>query len=160
MNNNFVVSIPKELKTIKSKLFLGLTKRQLIGFGLALGVGLPVFLLLKKYSLDMAMYGLFFAALPIIFCTIFTKDGMPAETWIKLILEYKYLNPQKRYFKVSKRNRGLAEERKMMNGKKTRKTESISSPPKTGGQQEGNKKVNARNVKLQKNESKRSMSSK
>ena len=36
MNNNFVVSIPKELKTIKSKLFFGLTKRQLIGFGIAI----------------------------------------------------------------------------------------------------------------------------
>ncbi|MGQ0518006.1 PrgI family protein [Bacillus sp. D-CC] len=36
MNNNFVVSIPKELKTIKSKLFFGLTKRQLIGFSIAL----------------------------------------------------------------------------------------------------------------------------
>ena len=160
MNNNFVVSIPKELKNIKSKLFFGLTKRQLIGFGLALGIGLPVFLLLKKYSLDIAMYGLFFAALPIIFCTIFVKDGMPAEAWIKLILEYKYLNPQKRYFKVSKRNRGLAEERKMLNGKKTRKAESVSSPPKTGGQQKGNKKVNTRNVKLPKNVSKGSMSRK
>ncbi len=160
MNNNFVVSIPKELKNIKSKLFLGLTKRQLIGFGIALGIGLPVFLLLKKFSLDIAMYGLFFVALPIIFCTIFTKDGMPAETWIKLILEYKYLHPQKRYFKVSKRNRGLAEERKMLNGKKTRKTESVSSPPKTGGQQKGKKKVNTGHIELQKNVSNRSVSSK
>lgn len=137
MNNNFVVSIPKELKTIKSKLFLGLTKRQLIGFGIAIGIGIPVFLIIKNFSLDIAMYALFFVAVPIIFCTIFTKDGMPAETWIKLILEYNYLHPQRRYFKVSKRNRGLAEERKMLNGKKIRKTESISSPSKTGGQQKG-----------------------
>ena len=148
MNNNFVVSIPKELKNIKSKLFFGLTKRQLIGFGIAIGAGLPVFLFLKNYSLDIAMYGLFFVALPIIFSTIFIKDGMAAETWIKLILEYKYLNPQRRYFKVSKRNGLMVEERKMMNGKKARKTESISSSPKTGGLQKGKKKVNTRNSKL------------
>ncbi|MBG0964047.1 PrgI family protein [Bacillus sp. SRB1LM] len=132
MNNNFVVSIPKELKTIKSKLFFGLTKRQLIGFSIALAIGLPVFFLLKSFSLDVALYGLFFTACPAIFATIFTKDGMPAETWIKLYLEYKYLNPQKRYFKVSKRNIKVAAERNMMNEKrKVRKTKSVSSVAKT-----------------------------
>lgn len=160
MNNNFVVSIPKELKTIKSKLFFGLTKRQLIGFGTALGLGLPVFLLLKKFSLDVAMYGLFFVALPIIFATIFSKDGMPAETWIKLMLEYKYLNPQRRYYKVSKRNRRLAGERKMLNDKKVRKNKPVSSSSKAGGQQKRKKKVNTGNLELQKNVSKRSVSSK
>ncbi|MGR5992958.1 PrgI family protein [Bacillus cereus] len=59
MNNNFVVSIPKELKNIKSKLFLGLTKRQLIGFSIALAISLPVFFLLKSYSVDIALFGLF-----------------------------------------------------------------------------------------------------
>lgn len=132
MNNNFVVSIPKELKTIKSKLFLGLTKRQLIGFSIALAISLPVFFLLKSFSVDIALYGLFFTACPAIFATIFTKDGMPAETWIKLYLEYKYLNPQKRYFKVSKRNVKVAAERNMMNEKrKVRKTQSVSGVAKT-----------------------------
>lgn len=132
MNNNFVVSIPKELKTIKSKLFFGLTKRQLIGFSIALAISLPVFFLLKSFSLDIALYGLFFTACPAIFATIFTKDGMPAETWIKLYLEFKYLNPQKRYFKVSKRNVKVAAERNMMNEKrKVRKTKSVSSVAKT-----------------------------
>ncbi|MEI3615374.1 PrgI family protein [Bacillus thuringiensis] len=132
MNNNFVVSIPKELKNIKSKLFFGLTKRQLIGFSIALALGLPVFFFLKNFSLDVALYGLFFTASPVIFATIFTKDGMPAETWIKLYLEYKYLNPQKRYFKVSKRNVKVATERNMMNEKrKVRKNKSISSVAKT-----------------------------
>lgn len=128
MNNNFVVSIPKELKTIKSKLFFGLTKRQLIGFSIAMSLALPVFFLLKSISLDVAMYGLFFVALPVIFATIYVKDGIPGEAWVKLYLEYKYLNPHGRYFKVSKRNRKLAEERNMLNGKnKVRKAKPISN---------------------------------
>lgn len=132
MNNNFVVSILKELKTIKSKLFFGLTKRQLIGFSIALAISLPVFILLKSFSMDVALYGLFFTASPAIFATIFTKDGMPAETWIKLYLEYKHLNPQKRYFKVSKINVKVAAERNMMNEKrKVRKTKSVSGVAKT-----------------------------
>lgn len=131
MDNNFVVSIPKDLKTVKAKLFFGLTKRQLIGFSIALLSALPVFILLKKINTDMAMFGLFLTALPIIFCTIFTKDNMVSETWIKLFIEYKYLNPQKRYFKVSKKNVKIAAERKMINGKnKNRKAESVSSIPK------------------------------
>ncbi|MGR5978787.1 PrgI family protein [Bacillus cereus] len=78
---------------------------------MALATGLPVFFLLKSFSMDVALYGLFFTACPTIFATIFTKDGMPAETWIKLYLEYKHLNPQKRYFKVSKINVKVAAER-------------------------------------------------
>jgi hypothetical protein len=54
------------------------------------------------------------------------------KTWIKLYLEYKYLNPQKRYFKVSKRNVKIAAERNMMNEKrKVRKTKSVSGVAKT-----------------------------
>lgn len=128
MNNNFVVSIPKELKNIKSKLFLGLTKRQLIGFSIALCIGLPVFFLLKQLSTDVAMYGLFFTASPILFGTLYTKNGMPAEVWVKLYIEYHYLNPQKRYYKVSTRNKTLAEERNMLNGtNKIKKAEPISN---------------------------------
>lgn len=128
MNNNFVVSIPKDLKSIKSKLFFGLTKRQIIGFSIALAISLPVFFLLKNISLDAAMYGLFFTALPVIFVTIYTKDGIPGETWVKLYLEYTYLNPQNRYFKVSKRNKKLAEERNVLNGKnKVKKAKPISN---------------------------------
>lgn len=130
MNNNFVVSIPKELKTIKSKLFFGLTKRQLIGFGIAIAIALPVFFMLNKYNTDLAMYGLFFTALPIIFGTMFTKDGMPTEVWVKIFLEFKYLNPQTRYFKVSKKNGKLALERNMVDDKKIRKTKPVSSSSK------------------------------
>lgn len=114
MNNNFVVAVPRDLKKIQSKLFFGLTKRQLIGFNIALTIGIIVFLALKRISLDLAMYGLFFVSAPIIFATIYQKDGLYTEKWIKLILEHKYINPTKRYYKVSKRNYLLAKERNVM----------------------------------------------
>lgn len=128
MNNNFVVSIPKELKNIKAKLIFGLTKRQLIGFSIALGIALPVYFFLKNISSDLAMYGIFFTAFPILFGTLYTKNGMPAEVWVKLYIEYHHLNPQKRYFKVSERNKKLAEERNMLSDKnKIKKTKPISN---------------------------------
>lgn len=118
MNNNFVVTIPSDLKKIESKLMFGLTKRQLIGLSITIAFSIPVFSVLKNVSIDIALYGLFFVSAPILFATIFKKDGMVTETWVRLYLEYKFLNPQKRYYGVSKKNRKLAEERKMINAKK------------------------------------------
>lgn len=118
MNNSFVVTIPKELKNVQAKLFFGLTKRQLIGFGLAIAISVPIFLLLKGIDMELAMYGLFFSATPIVFATIFSKDGLKSETWIKLYLQYKFLNFPKRYFKVSLRNKKVADIRNMTVKKK------------------------------------------
>lgn len=117
-NNSFVVTVPKDLKKVKSKLIFGLTKRQAIGFSLAVIIGVPVFLLLKGISLDAAMYGLFICAAPIIFGTLYQKNNMASETWIKLYLEYTYLNPLKRYYKVGFKNKLLAKARRMTNAKK------------------------------------------
>lgn len=117
MNNNYIISIPKDLKEIESKLFFGLTKRQIIGFGSGVVLGVIVFLLLKNISIDAAMYGLFFSVAPFIFCTIYKKDGMHVEQLIKLMIEQKHLNPQKRYYKVSKFNIKIAKERGIYNGR-------------------------------------------
>lgn len=128
MNNNFVVSIPKELKDIQAKLLFGLTKRQLIGFGIACITGGIVFFLLKDISINAAMYSLFFVAMPSIFITIFKKNGIYGEKWLLLFIEYKLLNNHKRKYKVNKRNVALAKERNMINVKNDRqKTEHISA---------------------------------
>src|SRR5699024_6749492 len=100
---------------IQSKLFFGLTKRQLIGFSIGLIVGFSVFMIFKNVNLDVAMYALFISVAPILFATIYQKDNMYIEQWIKLIIEQKYLNPNKRYYKVTKRNLKLAKERGLIN---------------------------------------------
>lgn len=155
-NNNFVVNVPKELKKIQAKLFFGLTKRQLIGFGSAILLGFLTFLSFKEIAnADIAMYALFIVVAPIFFITIYTKDGMPAEKWIKLILEYKYLNPLKRTFKITKSNVDLATERSIKFGKKKRKRTSakqpVSSVTKNNRQEKATQQVNTRNAELQKN---------
>ncbi len=129
MNNNFVVSIPKELKEIEAKLIFGLTKRQLIGFGVALLTGGMVFFLLKDISLNAAMYGLFFVAMPSIFITIFKKNGIYGEKWLMLFIEYKFLYNHKRKYKLNKKNVALAKERNLINVKNAnKKIEHISTP--------------------------------
>lgn len=158
MNNNYVLPIPKDLKKIKSKLFFGLTKRQLVGFGIAIFLGIVIFLALKPISVDFAMYAMFFAVAPVFFATIFQKDGMYAEQWIKLIIEYKYLNPSKRYYKVSKKNLSLAKERDVIRRAKRRKkkqqnrqieqvktSKPISSSATNNRQTKKTKNINTRN---------------
>lgn len=111
MNNNYIISIPTNLKKIQSKLFLGLTKRQLVGFSIGLLIGISAFMIFRNINLDAGMYALFFTTAPILFATIYQKDNMHIEQWIKLLIEQTKLNPNKRYYKVSRKNLKIAKER-------------------------------------------------
>ena len=44
------VPVPKDLTAVKSKVFLNLTRRQLICFGGGVLLGVPAFFLLKSYT--------------------------------------------------------------------------------------------------------------
>ena len=48
------VTVPKDLTRVKSKIVFGLTKRQLICFGGALLVGVPLFLLIEDSTLTLS----------------------------------------------------------------------------------------------------------
>lgn len=108
MANNIIVPIPTELKDIKSELIFGLTKRQLIGFGGTALIVIPSFLLLKRIDLNVAMYGGFFIATPLIFMTMFSKDKMYAEKWLKNWIEQNILFKEKRLYRITPRNREVA----------------------------------------------------
>lgn len=108
MANNIVVPIPTELKDIKSELIFGLTKRQVVGFGVTGALVIPAFLLLKNFNVSLAMYGSFLLGVPIIFMTIFTKEKLYAEKWLKNILEKRVLFKEKRLYKVTAKNREVA----------------------------------------------------
>jgi len=149
MNNNYIISIPKDLKRIQSKLFFGLTKRQLIGFGLGIALSVTIFILLMGISKNIAMYSSFIVGTPIFFATIYQKDNMYIEQWIKLIIEQKYLNPNKRYYKITKKNIKLAKERGLINEstikrrrkqQRDKKNESVSNVTATNKQKKETKK--------------------
>ena len=59
------VTVPKDLTRVKSKVVLGLTKRQMICFGGALIVGVPLFLLIRgRVPTSAAALIMVFAMLP------------------------------------------------------------------------------------------------
>ena len=57
------VPVPKDLTAVKSKVFLNLTKRQLICFGGGALIGVPLFFLLKQHISTSALHDLCHAAL-------------------------------------------------------------------------------------------------
>lgn len=121
MANNIIVPIPTELKSIKSELIFGLTKRQVVGFGIAVGIVVPSFLLLKKINISVAMYGSFIIGVPIIFMTMFKKDKLTAENWLKNIIEYNFIFEEKSLYRVTPKNREVAVARGFINDDKKKK---------------------------------------
>jgi len=74
------VPIPKDLKKVKTKVALNLTKRQLIGFSIAGLLGFPVYLLCKNFlSTDISMILMSIVVLPILFATLYEKDNLPCR---------------------------------------------------------------------------------
>lgn len=108
MANNIIVPVPTELKHIKTELIFGLTERQLIGFGTTIAFVIPSFLLLKNIDISVAMYSSFLIGTPFIFMTIFTKEKLHAEKWLKNIIEHKLLFKEKRLYNVTEANREVA----------------------------------------------------
>ena len=76
--DNLYANVPRDLTRVKSKLFLNLTKRQILCFGAAILVGLPLFFLLKKTgNMTLAAMGMIIIMLPFFFLAMYerNKDG-------------------------------------------------------------------------------------
>ena len=95
------VNVPKDLSVVKSKLALNMTKRQLICFGAAAAIGVPVYIFTRgaigNSGAVLLMMGLM---LPMFFLAMYEKDGQPAEKVLRNIIRVKLLWPGKRPYKT------------------------------------------------------------
>ena len=74
------VTVPKDLTHVKSKVVFGLTKRQLICFGGALLVGVPLYFLTRDYlSTSTAALLMVFIMLPGFLLAMYERHGQPLE---------------------------------------------------------------------------------
>ena len=70
------VTIPKDLTKVKSKVLFGLTRRQLICFGAAVLVGVPLFFLLKnRVASSAATLCMILVMLPFFLFAMYEKNG-------------------------------------------------------------------------------------
>ena len=95
------VSVPKDLSTVKTKVVLNLTKRQLICFSAALAVGLPLFFLTKdSVGTSASSLLMIFSMLPLFMFALYEKHGQPLEIILKHYIEVRFLNPKQRPYKT------------------------------------------------------------
>lgn len=95
------VQVPKDLTRVKSKVMFNLTKRQLICFGLAGLIGVPLYLLTKGTLGPTASACLMIiCVLPCFFFAMFEKDGRPLEQILMNIWRAKYQRPGVRTYRT------------------------------------------------------------
>ena len=96
------VPVPKDLTKVKTKVVFNLTKRQLICFGAAAAVGVPVFFLLKESAgSSAASMCMIVCALPFFLLAMYEKNGQPLEKIIGNIIRVSVLRPKQRPYKTN-----------------------------------------------------------
>lgn len=96
------ISVPRDLTRVKSKIFFNLTKRQLLCFGLAALIGVPVFFLLKTGgNVSLAVLGMMIVMIPLFFLAMYEKDGLPLEVIAKHFIESKFIRPKERPYQTN-----------------------------------------------------------
>ena len=122
------VTVPKDLTKVKSKVMFGLTKRQLVCFGAAALIGVPLFFLLRgTVNSSTATVCMIVVMLPLFLLAMYEKDGQPLEVIAGQIIQTVFLRPKERpymtnnfYAAVERQNRVEKEVRAIVRKAKAR----------------------------------------
>lgn len=81
---------------------MNLTKRQLLCFGAAALVGVPLFFVLKSTgNISFACMGMIVVMMPMFFLAMFEKDGQPLEVVAKHFIESRFIRPKVRTYQTN-----------------------------------------------------------
>ena len=136
------VTIPKDLTKVKSKVMFGLTKRQLICFGAAALIGVPLFFLLKTISSSAATLCMIVVMLPFFLLAMYERHGQPLEVIAGQIIQAMFIRPKERPYQTN--NFYAAIERQSQVEKEVRKIVQKSKTAERGGSGKGKAKADAR----------------
>ena len=112
------IPVPRDLSRVKSKIIFNLTKRQLLCFGAAALIGVPLFFLVKKATgnVSLSAMTMIITMLPLFFLAMFERDGQPLEVIARHFIETKFIRPKIRpyqtdnYYRVLERQAWAEEE--------------------------------------------------
>ena len=135
------VTVPKDLTHVKSKVVFGLTKRQLICFGGALLVGVPLYFLTRDYlSTSAAALLMVFIMLPGFLLAMYERHGQPLEVVVMQMIQCCFLRPKERPYQTNNAYAALMRQHQMeqevkaivqkRNSKRTRKNKADPRPAK------------------------------
>ena len=95
------VTVPKDLTKVKSKVLFGLTRRQLICFGAAVLVGVPLFFLLKDaVDSSTATLCMILVMLPFFLFAMYERHGQPLEVIIGQMVQTMFVRPKERPYQT------------------------------------------------------------
>ena len=91
------VPVPNDLNRIKTKLTFNLTKRQLICFSIAGGIGVPFYLFTRSHiGNSIALFLMIGLMLPCFLFAMYEKDDLPFEKVLRNIIRVRFLTPRMR----------------------------------------------------------------
>ena len=95
------VPVPKDLTKVKTKFLFGLTKRQVVCFGIGALCGVPVFFLVKgSLGTTFAAMVMIIIMLPFFLLAMYEKHGQPLEVILKQIIEWRFIRPRIRVYET------------------------------------------------------------
>ena len=95
------VTVPKDLTKVKSKVLFGLTRRQLICFGAAVLVGVPLFFLLKDtVDSSAATLCMILVMLPFFLLAMYERHGQPLEVILGQMIQTLFIRPKERPYQT------------------------------------------------------------
>ena len=96
------VTIPKDLTKVKSTVLFGLTRRQLICFGAAVLVGVPLFFLLRNaVASSLATLCMILVMLPFFLLAMYEKHGQPLEVILNQMIQTMFVRPKVRPYQTN-----------------------------------------------------------
>jgi len=96
------VTVHKDLANIKTKVLFGLTKRQIICFGAAALIGVPLFFLLRNtVSASTATVWMVLAMLPFFLFAMYERNGQPLEVFLKHMVQTIFVRPKIRTYQTT-----------------------------------------------------------
>ena len=96
------VTVHKDLANIKTKVLFGLTRRQIICFGAAALIGVPLFFLLRHtVSASTATVWMVLAMLPFFLFAMYERNGQPLEVFLKHMVQTIFVRPKIRTYQTT-----------------------------------------------------------
>ncbi len=108
------VSVPKDLTKVKTKVLLGLTKRQIICFGSGALLGVPLFFLLKgSLGNSAAAFVMIAVMLPFFLFALYERNGRPLEKVLRDVIDCQFRRPKIRPYQTENLYAALMRQEKM-----------------------------------------------
>ena len=95
------ISVPRDLTKVKSKVAFNLTKRQLLCFGTAALIGVPLFFVLRDSGNTAATLGMMAVMLPAFFLGMYEKNGQSLEKLLSYYVQSRFVRPKIRPYKTN-----------------------------------------------------------